>query len=41
MSGTWWRVFSQVIEGRRLYIAGRQLDLNKPLHGGKTIEEWL
>ncbi len=36
MSGTWWRVFSQVIDGKKMYIVGRQLDPNKPLHGGNV-----
>ena len=36
MSGTWWRVFSQVIGGKKMYIVGRQLDPNKPLHGGNV-----
>ena len=31
-----WRVLSQVLEGRRVYIAARQLDLAKPLHGGNV-----
>ena len=31
-----WRVFSQVIDGRRLYIAGRQRDPSQPLHGGNV-----
>lgn len=36
MSGTWWRVFTQVIDGKKMYIVGRQLDPNKPLHGGNV-----
>lgn len=31
-----WRVLSQVIEGRRMYIAGRQIDPEQPLHGGNV-----
>lgn len=31
-----WRVFSQVIEDRRVYIAGRQRDPTQPLHGGNV-----
>lgn len=31
-----WRVMSQVIGDRRMYIAGRQLDETKPLHGGNV-----
>ena len=31
-----WRIMSQDINGRRMYIAGRQLDLNEPLHGGNV-----
>jgi hypothetical protein len=31
-----WRVFSQVIEDRRMYIAGRQRDPTQPLHGGNV-----
>jgi len=30
MSGTWWRVFTQVIDGKKMYIVG------KPLHGGNV-----
>ena len=28
--------FTQVIDGKKMYIVGRQLDLNKPLHGGNV-----
>jgi len=31
-----WRVLSQIIDGQRRYIAGRQLDLTQPLHGGNV-----
>jgi len=31
-----WRVFSQVIEDRRIYIAGRLRDPMQPLHGGNV-----
>ena len=31
-----WRVFSQVIEGQRIYIAGRLRDPAQPLHGGNV-----
>ena len=31
-----WRVFSQVIEDRRIYIAGRLRDPTQPLHGGNV-----
>lgn len=31
-----WRVLSQVIDGQRLYIAGRLLDPMQPLHGGNV-----
>jgi hypothetical protein len=31
-----WRVFSQVIEDRRVYIAGRLRDPTQPLHGGNV-----
>lgn len=31
-----WRVLSQVIDGERLYIAGRLLDPTQPLHGGNV-----
>lgn len=31
-----WRVLSQVIGDRRLYIAGRQRDSTQPLHGGNV-----
>ena len=31
-----WRVFSQELNYRKLYIAGRQLDLTQPLHGGNV-----
>ena len=29
-----WKPYSQVIGAEMVYIAGRQLDLAKPLHGG-------
>ncbi len=31
-----WRVFSQDINYRKMYIAGRQLDSTQPLHGGNV-----
>ena len=31
-----WRILSQDINGRRMYIAGRQKDLSEPLHGGNV-----
>ena len=31
-----WRVFSQVIEDRLIYIAGRLRDPTQPLHGGNV-----
>jgi hypothetical protein len=31
-----WRVLSQVIDDRRLYAAGRQIDPAQPLHGGNV-----
>lgn len=31
-----WRVFSQVIDDRRIYIAGRPRDPTQPLHGGNV-----
>ena len=31
-----WRVLSQVLEDRRVYIAGRQRDPTQPLHGGNV-----
>lgn len=31
-----WRVFSQNINYRTMYIAGRQLDPTQPLHGGNV-----
>lgn len=31
-----WRVFSQEINHRMMYIAGRQLDATQPLHGGNV-----
>ena len=31
-----WRVLSQVLGDARMYIAGRQLDLAQPLHGGNV-----
>ena len=32
-----WRILSQDINGRKLYIAGRQLDPAQPLHGGNVV----
>ena len=29
-----WKVFSQVIGDTRKFIAGRQIDMSKPLHAG-------
>ncbi len=31
-----WRVFSQVIDDRRMYIAGRLRNPTQPLHGGNV-----
>ena len=31
-----WRIMCQIIDGRRMYIVGRQLDLDQPLHGGNV-----
>lgn len=31
-----WKTYSQYIGDRWLYIAGRQLDMSKPLHGGNV-----
>jgi len=31
-----WRVLSQDINYRKMYIAGRQLDPAQPLHGGNV-----
>ena len=31
-----WRIMSQEINGRKMYIAGRQLDMDVPLHGGNV-----
>ena len=31
-----WRILSQDINGRKMYIAGRQLDPTQPLHGGNV-----
>lgn len=31
-----WCVLSQVLEGRRMFIAGRQRDPTQPLHGGNV-----
>jgi len=31
-----WRVFSQDINYRKMYIAGRQIDPTQPLHGGNV-----
>jgi len=35
MAGSW-RVLSQVLGDRRVYIAGRQIDPEQPLHGGNV-----
>jgi len=35
MSGPW-RVLSQYIGDRKMYIAGRQLDPTIPMHGGNV-----
>ena len=35
MSGPW-QIMSQVINDRKMYIAGRQLDPTQPLHGGNV-----
>jgi len=29
-----WKAYSQVVNGKWIYIAGRQIDTSKPLHGG-------
>jgi len=31
-----WQIMSQVINDRKMYIAGRQLDPTQPLHGGNV-----
>ena len=31
-----WRVLSQFLGDRRVYIAGRQINLTQPLHGGNV-----
>jgi len=31
-----WKPYSQVIGEERMYIAGRQLNMDKPLHGGNV-----
>lgn len=31
-----WRAFSQVLDDRRVYIAGRLRDPTQPLHGGNV-----
>lgn len=31
-----WKVYNQVIGAERAYIAGRQLDMSEPLHGGNV-----
>jgi hypothetical protein len=31
-----WQIMSQVINGQKMYIAGRQKDLTQPLHGGNV-----
>lgn len=31
-----WRVFSQVIDSRRMFIVGRPRDPTQPLHGGNV-----
>jgi len=31
-----WRILSQEINGRMMYIAGRQKDLSEPLHSGNV-----
>lgn len=31
-----WKVMSQQLAGRKMYIVGRQLDESKPLHGGNV-----
>ena len=29
-----WKVFSQNIDGKKMYIVGRQIDMTNPLHSG-------
>jgi len=36
MSKGRWQVFSQIINGERMFISGRQLDTGQPLHGGNV-----
>jgi len=36
MAGSWWGCLSQVIDGRKMYIAGRKRDTTQPLHGGNV-----
>lgn len=31
-----WQIMSQVINDRKMYIAGRQKNLTQPLHGGNV-----
>jgi len=31
-----WQIMSQVINDRKMYIAGRQKDISEPLHGGNV-----
>lgn len=31
-----WQIMSQVINDRKMYIAGRQKDPDEPLHGGNV-----
>jgi len=31
-----WQIMSQVINDRKMYIAGRQKDVSEPLHGGNV-----
>ncbi len=33
MKGTW-KPYSNIICDQKMYIAGRQLDMSQPLHGG-------
>jgi hypothetical protein len=31
-----WKPYGNVINGKKMYIAGRQLDLSQPLHSGNV-----
>jgi len=36
MSNGTWKVYSNVIGDKKMYIAGRQKDMSKPLHSGNV-----